>query len=82
MFWAISDFRVTLKSIPICSSIPDLSLGRILVPSRLQTSGGIAPAKQRVQVCFSTIVLTSGLWSGIDVGSDCGKGLSVNSGDG
>ena len=46
MLRAVSDFRVTLKSTPICNSVPDLSFGRILVPRRFQTSGEISSIYQ------------------------------------
>lgn len=46
---------VTEKSSPILRSEPERSLGRILVPSRLQTSGGIAPVSRRILLAVTGV---------------------------
>jgi len=82
IFPAKSVGKVTLKSIPILNSEPDLSFGRTFVPSWFQTYGGSVPDNLIVRVPFSSMpgptvpkVLTFSPNSSSDTLAGTGSGL-------
>ena len=79
MFCANCEPTLTEKSMPTLRSSPDRSLGRILVPSRFQTSGGTVPARRSVGF------RSAGCWLWHEVpgsGSGSGSGSVLGAGPG